>query len=631
MGAPRGSAIAPVASDPQYAEAPDAPTRRRLQAGLVDAAALLVSSLLAFATMSFVASAARAEASWRLEQPPPPPGSVFKVPLGKVDDLEFYAPNEGLLSVEGNGLVPRGLFFWNGRSWHQLSTVCGGSGEVSRIAWAGPDEFWVITEPSEPRIGAGLGLCHFKDGEVVGSYSTPYQSPDPFRTMDAAGCDGPDDCWFAGIGSEDPSGQRVGAFHLHWDGSTLTTSYQPQGRGVSALAYFRAPTEAQGTFYESTFVGAAAGDRTDPVHLANPEPEGAVLIHRLEGETFGDVDFEPIRKALDEAGVPKEGTELLSAHADEDELWFAGGGADSGPEAPSEGSTPESVPGPPVAVRYDGGSYEPLLFGTPLFGTEDRFVDISPVPGSARAWVADQAVRERGSVTAKAKVALIGAHGEGEPRLFTLPVSGPGRGSAQLIAATGPEEAWMATSAGWLFHYTNGTVLPEDSDPNWAGTITVRPNESVAQFVPDTPPPDDSELFAPPPVAVEPVAKAVAESPAPEVIPALLKDIKVSRHGLKVIVSFKLARLADVQLVAKRHGKVIAKTAERRLKPGAHKLELSFSRTRWPTALSFKTKELTTPKPVPASSVSNEPKTGPNVVTTSAHWLAGIDRSLAGW
>ena len=75
---------------------------------------------------------------------------------------------------------------------------------------------------------------------------------------------------------------------------------------------------------------------------------------------------------------------------------------------------------------------------------------------------------------------------------------------------TGPEEAWLATSAGWLFHYTNGTVLTEDNDPNWASTITVRPNESVEQFVSDTPPPDDSELFAPPPVAVETKATEVA-------------------------------------------------------------------------------------------------------------------------
>ena len=119
----------------------------------------------------------------------------------------------------------------------------------------------------------------------------------------------------------------------------------------------------------------------------------------------------------------------------------------------------------------------------------------------------------------------------------------------------------MATSAGWMFHYTNGTVLPEDTDPNWAGTITVRPNESVAQFVPDAPPPDDSQLFAPPPVAVEQAASV--ETPVAEVIPALLKDVKVSRHGLTVIVSFKLAGLADVQLVARRDGKAIAQDRER--------------------------------------------------------------------
>jgi hypothetical protein len=183
----------------------------------------------------------------------------------------------------------------------------------------------------------------------------------------------------------------------------------------------------------------------------------------------------------------------------------------------------------------------------------------------------------------------------------------------------------MVTSAGWLFHYTNGTALPEDTDPNWAGTITQRPNESVAQFVPDTPPPDNSELFAPSPVPAEPVAKPLSEPAIAEVIPSLLKRVRVTRHGLTVVVSFKLTRLAYVQLVAKRHGKIIAFTARRRLQPGKHDLQLTFSRARWPTGLSFRTKELTKPKPVPASGASEESaKTGPNVVTTSAHWLTGL-------
>jgi hypothetical protein len=568
---------------------------RRLAAGVLIAAAIASAG----------ATSARGEATWRLEQPAPPAGAAFKVPLGTPDDMEFYAPNEGLLSVQGNAVVAPGLFFWNGHDWHQLSTVCGGSGEASRIAWAGPDEFWTITEPSEPRVGAGLGLCHFEDGIVVGSYSTAFQSPDPFRPMDAAACDGPNDCWFAGIGSQDPSGQRVGAFHLHWDGTNLTSSYQPQGRGVSALTFFA------GAFYESTFVGTQPGDSTDPVTLGSPEPGGASLIHKLVGTTFTDTSFLPFPYP----GVPAEGTELLSAKADESDLWFSGGGAASGPAAPKSGS----VASPPVVVHFTEPFYQQVPIETSLFGNEDRFVDIAPVPGTETAWVADQPSSQRGSTTAKAKVALIGAGGA--TTLDTLPLSGAGRGSAQVVVASGPEEAWLATSAGWLFHYSNGSVLPEDTDSNWAGTITVRPNESVAQFVSDTPPPDDSQLFAPPPVAVEQAPSA--EAPIAEIIPALLKNIRVDRHDLTVTVSFQLTRLADVQLVAKRHGKAITRTPKERLKAGRHTLKLSFDANRWPTGLSFKTKELTKPKPVPATGCENTPVSsggggaGPTAVSTA--------------
>ena len=358
---------------------------RRLAAGV----------LIASAIASAGTASARGEATWRLEQPAPPAGAAFKVPLGTPDDIEFYAPNEGLLSVEGNAVVAPGLFFWNGRDWHQLSTVCGGSGEASRIAWAGPDEFWTITEPSEPRVGASLGLCHFEDGVVVGSYSTSFQSPDPFRPMDAAACDGPNDCWFAGIGSQDASGQRVGAFHLHWDGTNLTSSYQPQGRGVSALTFFA------GAFYESTFVGTQPGDSTHPVTLGSSEPGGASLIHKLVGTTFTDTSFLPFPYP----GVPAEGTELLSAKADESDLWFSGGGAASGPVAPKTGS----VASPPVVVHFTEPFYQQVPIETSLFGNEDRFVDIAPVPGTETAWVADQPSSQRGSTTAKAKVALIGA------------------------------------------------------------------------------------------------------------------------------------------------------------------------------------------------------------------------------
>ena len=112
--------------------------------------------------------------------------------------------------------------------------------------------------------------------------------------------------------------------------------------------------------------------------------------------------------------------------------------------------------------------------------------------------------------------------------------------------------------------------------------------------------------------------KANGESQA-LVIPALLKDIKVARHGLTVTISFQLTRLAEVQLIAKLHGKVVARTREQRLKAGARKLVLRFERKRWPDALSFKTKELTKPKPVPASGPEGKAKTGPTAVSTSVH------------
>jgi hypothetical protein len=103
------------------------------------------------------------------------------------------------------------------------------------------------------------------------------------------------------------------------------------------------------------------------------------------------------------------------------------------------------------------------------------------------------------------------------------------------------------------------------------------------------------------------------------VIPALLKNIKVSRHGLTVTISFQLTRLADVQLVAKLHGKVLARTRDARMKAGRRKLVLSFERKRWPDALSFKTRELTKPKPVPATGNEGAAKTGPTAVSTSVH------------
>ncbi len=107
-----------------------------------------------------------------------------------------------------------------------------------------------------------------------------------------------------------------------------------------------------------------------------------------------------------------------------------------------------------------------------------------------------------------------------------------------------PTEGWMVTNAGWLFHYTDGTPLPKDTDPAFAGPITERPNEAAEQFVPDSAPADDSQLFAPPPVAVEPEAPATEE---PKQLPRLISGLskpKVSKR-LVLTLSFKVARARE--------------------------------------------------------------------------------------
>lgn len=516
--------------------------------------------------------AGAAEPVWRLEQPAPPAGVPFKVPLGAPGDLKFWAPNRGLLTVEGNDTIPRGLYSWNGQSWHQLATVCGGPGDTARVAWAGPTEFWVISEPSLPRRGSGLALCRFKDGQVVGSWSTRVDAADPFRQMLSATCDGASDCWFGGVGSQDALGDRVGAFHLHWNGSDLLSVYGPQGRAASDMQFH------QGGLFESTLVGRSPENRTQPVDLAELEPVPR-LLHRISGTTFANDPFEPT--PLDD--VPASGSELLALDSDGSNLWAVGGGAASGPAAPAGGA----VARPPLAARLVGGAFEELALAGGEFGASDRLVDVAAIPGSSEALAAVVPFADRRSVNSKATVARIAA--SGVTMTTRLPAAGSGRGSAARVACPAATECWMVTWAGWIFRYSDGTPLPLDTDPAFQGTIEFRPNESAQQFIPDRLPVDDSQLFAPPPI---PLVEEKPKGGKLRRLPPLLRRIRSDLHGLRLTVSFTLTRRARVRLLAKRGGRTVASTPSRIYPPGRRGLSLQLSRERYPTRLAFKTKEI---------------------------------------
>ena len=517
-------------------------------------------------------AAAAADASWRLEQPAPPEGAPFKVPLGAPGDLKFWSPSRGLLAVEGNAVSPRGLWYWNGRVWRTLSTVCGGSADTLRIAWAGPTEWWTVSEPSRPRIGSGTTLCRYVGGVVVASYGTLPASADPYRLMTSATCRSASDCWFGGPAASDPTGSRVGAFRLHWNGGSLTTSYGPQGRAISDLQAHA------GVVYESSLVGPRAEDRTPAV---NRESEKVPALLRRVGES-GQASLDPFTP-IPLGGVPADGTELLALDSDGQQLWAGGGGAASGPAAPADGV----VARPPMLARMAPGEstfreITPIISGATA-GPTDRVGDLAAIPGTASAMLALQPFTDRRSTNAKAKVGRIDA-ATGELKVTTLPASGAGRGTAAKVACPSTTECWMATAAGWLFHYTDGQVLPADSDPAFSKLITVRPNEAAAQFIPDTPPVDDSQLLAPPPVETPVVAAPVTTTKQLEPV---LKGVKSRLRGLTLEISFRVVRRAKIAVIGKRRGKVVARTKLVWLKPGKRTLKLKLNRKRWPTKLSF--------------------------------------------
>jgi hypothetical protein len=528
-------------------------------------------------------------ASWRLEQPPPPPppagvpASSTPLGLGHIGDIEFWAPNRGLLITAGNGTtIPPGLWAYDGRGWHELSTVCGATD--GRIAWAGPDEFWTISDgrpgqaPDAHNNPAPLQdntLCHFADGQVVASYGSVAFRANSYQPMHAAGCIGVADCWFAGDPLPAP---QLGSFHLHWNGSTVSAEpYAQEGYAVQDARAF------DGQLYES-------------VQLTPPTLEEPHALHTINPKGVQPI-FEPV------FGVPLYGTDefptaLGSLHlsAADEALWAAAGAVRETPTGSSEGEV--------TVARYTQEKWHQLLgpntepSGAAIFG--DQVVDaVAAEPGSESAWLAldSQEDAEQPSPTAPALLARVGPDGSvSSEDVLSLPGEGEGvgaKGAASKLACPAPHDCWLATTQGWLFHLSDGKPIEQDTDPAFSHLISERPSdEGVPQIPPDTPPADDSGLLGEPP----PALGTLPETPKPpeeKVRVPLLSHLR-SRlvAGTTLELSFHLAVRARIKLIAKRHGQVVANTPTRTLSRGTRKLLLRLDPRRWPTKLQLQTHAL---------------------------------------
>jgi hypothetical protein len=544
-------------------------------------------------------------ASWRLEQPTPPAltpaETLTPIGLGKIGDIQFWAPNRGLLITAGNGsTIPAGVWAYNGRGWHELSTVCGGSD--GRIAWAGPEEFWTISDGRPGQAPDALGnpppledntLCHFSGGKVVASYASLAFNANSYQAMHAAGCLSPTDCWFAG--NPLPPGQ-AGAFHLHWNGSSVVEEpYAPEGHAVEAMTPF------EGQLYESVRVS-----KGDLVSEASPGPPVVHAINRA--------GVQPTFEAL--LGLPlyepeefAEALDFLHVSAADSALWGA-----AGPQAElPAGSKPAQV----TVVRDSGGTWRQLLgpntvpSGQTLFPS-DIVSSIAAEPGTEGAWIALQSQEDAAqpSPTAQATVARMSPEGAVSDQR-QLPSAGEGigpKGAAVKTVCPAPHDCWMATTHGWLFHLTTGNEeLAQDGDPAFAGPITERPPDAgVPQVAPDAPPPDISGL--PTESHTSGAIPEVTVSPAQERIKLpLLSNIRTRIvHGNILELRFHLAVRAQVRLLARRKRVLVASTPLRTLAAGNRKLLLRLDIHRWPTKLELKTRALAPLPTVSAAAGASE-------------------------
>ena len=226
--------------------------------------------------------------TWRLEQPAPPElptGQKSSIPtgLGRIGDIEFWAPNRGLLITAGNSSIKPGVWYYNGTGWREIASVCGATD--GRIAWSGPEEFWTVsdgrrgqsTAEGNPPL-ADNTLCRFAPAsegeqrplEVVDSYGSLAFLPSSYQAMDGAGCLSPEDCWFAGGALPD---EQTGSFHLHWDGHELQAEPGPQGHAVSAITRF-GPVLYEGVHVEPGDLDSEEEPPTEPSLIHAIEPTG---------------------------------------------------------------------------------------------------------------------------------------------------------------------------------------------------------------------------------------------------------------------------------------------------------------------------------------------------------------------
>ncbi len=611
--------------------------RLRRRALLVALAALTLLPCVAPSVAGAQEQEIEPEPTWRLEQPLPPElpngkRSAGPIGLGHIGDIEFWAPNRGLLITAGNPpTIPPGVWEYNGVSWHELADVCGAT--EGKIAWAGPEEFWTVSDGRKGQSAvegnpplADNTLCHFAPNskgelEVVDSYASLAFLPSSYQVMHGAACLSSEDCWFGGEPLPD---ERTGAFHLHWNGHAITAEPGPQGHAVSDIRQF-GDVLYEGVHVERNDLVSVLESPTEPSLIHLIEPNGVQPTFVSLFPTAPTLPEQP-RLPIYAPGETPEATAGPLLSSDPQALWAA---------LDPEQKPLESEPGEVTILRAGGEEEWTQLLGPSTdpeggnpFTTErespkNELVrgiaaeppdSIESEAGTEHAWLAlasREQVRDGGkSLASVANISKSGAVSKTEtlPQGSELAELGA-TGYASRIACPAPDDCWLTTSEGWLYHLARDDErqLPEDTASTLKGLVTFRPkDEGVPQTLPDALPEDDSGLpTEPPPVASTPTEhKARAEDS--ETVPLISKITTRLVHGTTLEMRFHLSVKGKLRLLAKRRKKVVASTPWRTFAAGNRKLLLRLERQRWPTELKLMEKPLAPLKTISVRSSNSD-------------------------
>lgn len=534
-------------------------------------------ALLALLTGLLIGPAvARADTEgWHSEQPVAP-SIGLQESLGEVGDLAFWSPNRGVLITPGVGGMPAGVYAYDGVEWHLYSTVCGG--HFGSVAWEGPESFWTVSDQPVGQEGIAQGetstaalnrsLCHFQGGKVVASYAEPLGTASSYPHLNAATCrPGAAECWFGG--ERLPGSVNVGAFHLIWNGSSVTSfpslseaqTVEDPARTVSDLVY------SGGNLYESVTVDKADGTVVGEPNKA--EPSWIHLVDTASSSPFAQLFAAP---PLSFGGTV--GTELGPFRfADAGEGLYAVAGAHEGTKATV------------TLVSIVGTQVEQIpLLPNEAFLPGDLVEAAAAEPGTGVIWVAYHHAVEAQEPPATLIVAVHPDGTVGTPIVLTGP-SGGNKGFSRAIACPATGQCWVASKGGWLFHL--GGSLTRDGSAGMHALINFRPADNSTPSVPPFELPEDNsgaetEKKVPPAEILEPLPPRKQKKK----LISKVKQTVIRGHVLQL--SFTLFSPAHVRLIAERKGKVVAETKPLTLGRGHHKIQLSLDPEHWPTHLHFK-------------------------------------------